>query len=190
MKLKKLYILGTCIVLILLVGCVPNVTVYHSPIHPQNGSNVTFTASCSSGDPIDYVNILVNAVPVKTCNAVGSETSLDCIYTGGPYTNDSSLNYGANCYDTDGDRDWTGYIGTAYGTGTTYGSGKIIPIGVKGGSADNIDIVIFRDRDGGTTSYSVTDFRSDIEDKIYEEYFVVNPIDDNWDKMNFYYYYS
>jgi len=64
---------------------------------------VTFTAAGSDPDGIGRIEILVNAQIVQTCTGVGT-----CSFTGGPYTS-NYVTYGANLYDSQGNRTWTGY---------------------------------------------------------------------------------
>ena len=64
---------------------------------------VTFTANGSDPNGIERIEILINAQLAKTC--YGATT---CTFVGGPYSTDS-ISYGANLYDSLGNRTWTGY---------------------------------------------------------------------------------
>lgn len=64
---------------------------------------VTFTANGSDANGIGYIEILVNAKIVQTCSGVGT-----CSYTAGQFTG-NTVSYGANLYDSLGNRTWTGY---------------------------------------------------------------------------------
>ncbi len=68
-----------------------------------NYEQITFTANGSDNNGINKIEILVNAIVVKTCS-----NSSTCSYTGGPYTTET-VSYGANLYDDLGNRTWTGY---------------------------------------------------------------------------------
>ena len=68
-----------------------------------NYDQITFTANGSDSNGINKIEILVNAQVVKTCNSAAT-----CSYVGGPY-NTETISYGANLYDTLGNRTWTGY---------------------------------------------------------------------------------
>lgn len=68
-----------------------------------SGQYVTFTATGSDPNGIQRIEVLVDAKLAKTCE--GTST---CSFTGGPYSSES-LSYGANLYDSLGNRTWTGY---------------------------------------------------------------------------------
>ena len=71
--------------------------------YPSNGT-ITFTASGSDRNGVDRIEIYVNAALVKVCSDATS-----CSFTGGPYSTYNYVTYGANLYDSLGNRVWTGY---------------------------------------------------------------------------------
>jgi hypothetical protein len=81
----------------------PTVDITHSPEHLTQADKITFTATASDPGGVRKIQILVNAVRVKEC------PSSPCVYEGGPYPDRTSVSYGANAWDTAGNRGWTGY---------------------------------------------------------------------------------
>jgi len=69
-----------------------------------NGETVSFAATANDNDGIAKIDLLVNAVLVKTCYNVSS-----CGYTGGPYNDRTTVSYGARMTDNQGNVLWTGY---------------------------------------------------------------------------------
>jgi hypothetical protein len=66
--------------------------------------SITFTATGSDQNGVDHIEILVNAMLAKTCTGVST-----CSYTGSGYTTYDTVTFGANLYDSLGNRVWTGY---------------------------------------------------------------------------------
>ena len=79
----------------------PTLRVFHQPLQPTAGQRITFVARAADPSGISRIELLVND---KTVNVSGGETST---YTGGPYPK-GIVNYGANAYDTAGNKAWAG----------------------------------------------------------------------------------
>lgn len=65
---------------------------------------ITFSANAMDQNGLARIDLLVNGVLVKTCSNTAT-----CSFTGGPYSNRTTVMYGANLVDKDGYALWTGY---------------------------------------------------------------------------------
>lgn len=177
--------------LIALAGCATNVQIVHDPIVATKDEQITFTATAITNTNPDSINIqiLVNAVLVKTC------TSSPCTFTGGPYPSreDGFVSYAANIkanytfldelyIQTDVD----GY----YNTGITdasydWGGSDFLYARYSGDIADKEDFVFHMDDDYGG---DLGDLIADATDKLNDIFGKQELIDKNLDAFNFWIY--
>ena len=151
----------------------PSVQITYSPSEPSGADRITFRATATDDRGVARVQILVNAALVKECP--GSP----CEYVGGPYPDRTSVTYGANAWDTAGNRDWTGYLGIslepaertvtlvslADEDGHVRSDGTVNPYPNVGDSSDGVGLQAFLGFDisgipaGSTISSVVVDLR-------------------------------
>ncbi|MGH0034159.1 MAG: hypothetical protein ACQGVK_03940 [Myxococcota bacterium] len=160
----------------LAVACKPKLEVTHSPLNPNVGQAVTYTATASDPNGIKEIRIIVNGSVVKTCaNATScSETLVSNAPDG------SIVSYAAQADDK---QDNTAVKGTYF-----YGVGAAHPIWVPARltikpHTHAIDVCFAMDTDyGGNLAL----FQMDVFDKIHNRLFETDVVESNTEKYNFY----
>lgn len=175
-------------IVLVLMGCSPDVRITHSPVVAKSDEQVTFTAEVTydANGPCT-VEINVNAALVQTCN--GLNVGDTCTYTGGPYTTfeGESVAYSVNITDRDGDSKRRGdYNFSITDTSYNWGSYDYLWARKVGPTADKEDLVFHRASDYS----SFSDFVDDVGDKINDVYAEQDIIEspNNLDTFNFYIY--
>jgi hypothetical protein len=79
----------------------PVLQIYHRPAHPRATQRVTFIAEARDPSGIAKIEILVNQRIVERC------TSDSCRHIAGPFPQ-GTVTYGANAYDSAGNKAWSG----------------------------------------------------------------------------------
>lgn len=175
-------------------GCSTDVQVVHSPLVAQSDDQITFTAKAVTNTTPDSlkIEILVNAVLVKTCN------SSPCTYTGGPYPTreDGFVTYAANIEaeytfagrpwtqtDVDGYY-WTGITDTSY----DWNGYDYLYARYKGSTSDYEDLVFHMADDYAANGQDFADFVGHATNKINSVYGAQDIIEKNLDKFNFWVY--
>lgn len=189
--LQPIRLFGAGVFLFLVAGCSTDVQIVHDPLVATKDDKITFTATAITNTKPDSftIQMLVNAVLVKTCN------SSPCVYTGGPYPKreDNFVSYAANItakYTFLGDeytqRDVDGY----YYTGITdasydWGGSDYLYARYHGATADHEDLVFHMDDDYNN---DIGDLIADATDKVNDVYGKQSIIDKNLDRFNFWIY--
>jgi hypothetical protein len=171
-----------------LAGCSTDLQVTHSPLIARSSDTITFTATAITSTVPDSmeIEIYVNAVLMQTC------TSSPCIYTGGPYAQDSSVTYAA-FIDADYDNLTQSAGDGYYATGITdanysYLGGDVLSGRIAGSTADKEDVVFHMADDYAANGLTFTDFVNDATDKVQDVYGAQDIVKTNLDKFNIWVY--
>ncbi len=191
---KPIKLLFIAALAIMATACKTDIQIVHDPLVATSGDEITFTAEAITNTTPSSMTIqlLVNAILVKTCN------SSPCTFTGGPYSTreDGFVTYAANITaeynvmgrtytqtDVDGYY-WTGITDTSYdwnGSDVLYGR-------YHGVTADHEDLVFHMAEDYDDNGEDFEDFVDDATDKVNDIYGEQDVIEINLDKFNFWVY--
>ncbi|MDY7225675.1 hypothetical protein [Hyalangium rubrum] len=179
------------------LGCASaSVFAHHSPMHPSSAEPVTFKAvatgdidrvilsyerfTLSESATGDLVQVLDGPpVEVKTCQASGVK-SLECMHTmTSAFPDNSLITFTAKVIDTGGGSEMEAY---SFAAGEYPLRTAPIPIRLKGGTAEKLDVIFIRDTDIAEAS-----FRSELENLIQGTYFRYSEIKTWRGLYNFYY---
>jgi hypothetical protein len=173
------------------------VVAFHDPMHPTNSQAVTFRAEAtgtvdrvelayerytlSTGPGNTKVQTLAQAMTtVKTCDPPGSVSSLTCTHTmPSAFAANSLINFRVRAVDPQNRTSSETY---SFASGDYPWPNDPIPIRVKGGTADKLDVVFIPD-----TDITVANFRSQLDEVIEDLYFKYSNIKFWRGLYNFYY---
>ena len=189
------------------VGCnstiptYPRLTLQHTPLHPENNQNVTFQINASYSKGLKEVHLYVyeyelyvdNGMAsftrrtggtwglVKTWNFSPALTNVDVSHTLSGFPANSSVTYEALVVGTD-NRNKEGEI--FFAAGDWPWPHLAIPLYGHGEPLDRVDICFVPDED---YNQNWTGFLADIEDLVYNGYFLNDMVKDYRDNWYFYY---
>jgi hypothetical protein len=169
----------------------PVLTLTHSPLHPTASNRITIRAEARDPDFLERIDILVNGEVVRTCDRwvvappahVNGHISASCSATSGPFPefDRRTVSYGANAYDKNGTRTWSGHRAVAVGEYP----GVVVPIWYHGEPNEKFDVVFIRDRD---TYSSERAFLDSLQHLLVDSYLADELMRHNAYRFNIWYY--
>jgi hypothetical protein len=189
--------LGLALPLAAALGCAgATIVATHEPMHAVGGEAVTFKGSAtgkvkkielayeryalSTASDGSHVQTLADAkTTVKTCDPGGTVSSLDCTHTmSSAFAAGSLITYYATVTGDQG----TSTESYSFAAGDYPWPDDPIPIRLKGGTAEKLDVVFIPD-----TDLTLATFRSQLDEVIEDLYFKYEPIKFWRGLYNFYY---
>ncbi len=151
------------------------VALKHTPIHPNEFDKVTLHAEAEDNCGIEKIELYWQDLLKETCDKSTCSKEL--------LTGDSGVyNYKVKVYDI-ADNVTEAKIWFTAGWPT---SKLCIPVYKTGSADDKIDLTFIKDADYGSSDAAWGEFASDVEDKVYNRLFEVEPIDKEFLKFNIY----
>jgi hypothetical protein len=163
------------------VACDPKVKVRHSPLNPGPGDTVTFTATASDSDGINFIEIMVNGSVIRRC-----PSATTCTTTAGPFpsADQSHVSYTARAVDNDGEDGRDGSY--SFAVGFPWNGLPLVPARVVNGrtTSQTMDLCFAMDPDYGG---DVARYLDDVEDKIFDRFIANEKLGAHRKDVNFYF---
>jgi hypothetical protein len=156
----------------------------HTPIHPSTAQKVSFTAEVESlaGCALSSIKIYVNPPGNASLALAGSCNTSPCTIQAGPY-NEGIVQYKVEVTNVTGEKTVSNYKEFTVGWPKDI---NCFPVYKNTAPNKGVDIVFIKYIDYAAGNAGLNAFTSDVENKVYNNFFAVEPLKTNKDKLNFY----